>query len=801
MKPSSGRSGDYTYNPDDTWDNYDARELTRSPTQRSTTDESDTPYSKGAVATREAVTSAFTESNAMAALGESTPHSQSRNMLRTQHGGSKHDAYNLNILPSKPNAQCMVDEFFVGGLNVETRVKAGTLKDRMGDTYDVMLSEIPPPDKDYSNTAASTSHRNLERCMGADPRGDRKKAEIVGITNPAEPTNEHQRKGERQNTIALNERSTFFNQTGVQDSSDFDTGRDMYDGYNPKKTTGIHSLEHCWRDELARPVSKRAGSTRPEASTAHGVESRRTEVGQVYQRTPGKAIGVTARAARISLPFVGEATPRSKHLSASRGLSRHILGGTRAPDSEIDHEEKTHKAIQPVIRPVKETTDRTNPSVDSRIVTSGKVVGETSTEVSRAQAQVDMKAPTAVATTLDQCREVLDSTTSKNVQAQVDMKAPTAVTTTLEQFREVVDLTTSKNGQAQVDVKVPTAVTTTIEQFREISELYRPTASNNAEIASHIREGIDHLNQDDMELVRIADMSQKGHAAMTKEQMDHLGSDDQRLSTQNLVKEGSNRAANPQPNVSIGNADALRVTVQRVENTVSAPSQPPEETTRQGGDAVEHEHLITSAPTATGQAPITSKQHLHDQRQMAGVEQAGNLDLVACVPESVRVTGIDAARVQAERIDYPHPAPPTRSEKYDILPRVDSATIAIRPGFAAQNRYITAASDILDGQRRSAWNNNAMQNASKHRSYARPVEPNQRNTIATAGRHNTDRLEHSHMIARPNLSGTRIDATTMSKGDRSTPTRALTPNLHQPTHRWTPSVQYARRQEEETDRI
>ena len=368
MLPSSGRT-ENTYDPDDTWDKY--VEPTQPSKPRPLPLEERSSFAAGDPSTsEEAIVKAFAQSNAMRALSEEiAPFDHGRKMVRMQNQHTAHDQYNPNILPTPVmSAACVVDQYYVGGLGVEERYKAGKYKDRLGTEYEVWESQMPPPDKDYSTIAPNTSRRHLERCMGGDPAfADRPKRESKGEINPPEPRGDGHARKERQSVAELKGQQTFFNQNGMQPTADFDVGRDTYDGYNIKAgyAERVVPVEPCWRASTYSEATPKAEPTAPGPGVRSKVVTERKEVGGSFARTPARQ-PVLVRDARVGLPFVNAASLRSFQVcdgNESIGALASSFEATAHNPRQNDHKKKDVTGVVDPARPALPSTARYNPEV------------------------------------------------------------------------------------------------------------------------------------------------------------------------------------------------------------------------------------------------------------------------------------------------------------------------------------------------------------------------------------------------------------------------------------------------------
>lgn len=306
------------YDPQDTWDKY----------EKSEAEFSDNYYSApknfysnmNDKSSQEAIVKAFHQSDVLKALknNASTDFSKSRNMLGLQNKQSNEEAINQNILPKPIREENFLDEFFVGSLNVENQYKSGSFTDRLGNNFEIWENQLPPAERDYGTTANNTSDRRLERLQGYDINVERKKTEVTGHVNPAEPSSHFQSTKVRGNELEYNSREAFFNQNGLQPVQEFEQKRDdLYDGYNYKAghDSRVFSLEHSWRDQLCQPTRHKKSSNIPDKPTHTGLNSKRKELSGPFHVKNANTNAISAKAGRITLPLLNEATLRSECLS------------------------------------------------------------------------------------------------------------------------------------------------------------------------------------------------------------------------------------------------------------------------------------------------------------------------------------------------------------------------------------------------------------------------------------------------------------------------------------------------------
>lgn len=326
----------------DTWDKY----VPQSHEHYIGKTEASTSFS-GPKASSESVVKAFASSNAMAALNDPESFGTGHKTMRLQNKQHTHDAHEQNILPVMATSTLTTPEtYFLGWSDALEREKGGKFVDRLGNEFDIYESKLPPPNKDYSSCAADSSNRHLERCQGGNPHfTDRPKKEVRHVTNPAEPRGDGHYESERRNVEELKGRQTYFNKAGMQPSAVFDTGRDQYDGYNVKTDYKnlVHEVEPTWRATMISEQKTRSEPTITlRASPSAEVYLRRTEGVGTYRRKPiGNVPAVRAGQARITLPYISEATPRSTaRCEGSERQAAHVAYGSNATARVLDTIEK-----------------------------------------------------------------------------------------------------------------------------------------------------------------------------------------------------------------------------------------------------------------------------------------------------------------------------------------------------------------------------------------------------------------------------------------------------------------------------
>ena len=285
--------------------------------------------------TQEHLKKAYGTSDASLALQEgSVPLTASRKHLETQRRDMRHASQNLNILPMgvNTNAYPVTDQFY-GDLGVEDRVKSGkTFTDRLGNTFDIYESVMPPKEKDYRPLDSSSAQRQLERCMGGSDAVHRApKREVIHETNPAEE--EVDVGQERSCVMQVHGRQTFFNQAGMQHPSEFDTTRNQYDGYNVKTPYNqlVKHVDPTWRATQMKAVSTASEPVIPGKRVDASPYVKRTELSSTFARTPQKMATVVSAKA-TSLPFVPAATVRASNLpDGARTRSKHAVNVEAAP--------------------------------------------------------------------------------------------------------------------------------------------------------------------------------------------------------------------------------------------------------------------------------------------------------------------------------------------------------------------------------------------------------------------------------------------------------------------------------------
>jgi hypothetical protein len=397
----------------DTWDRYATKR--KSAESRSVDEPVATAFPETA-ASHEGVVQAFASSNAMAAIGSGHALDDGgRRLVRDQSRQRSHDAYNRNILPRMATSTLTTpEEYYLAGPRVADREKRGSYTDRLGNRYDVYESRPPPADKDYTSIAPSTSHRQLERCQGANPDFyDRPKREVPHENSPAEPDAEEQRRKGRSAAEEMEARQTFFNRSGMQRAADIDTGRQQYDGHNVKTRYEdlVHAVEPCWRATLIRDQTVRAepadvtlDSPRP------SVGIRRTEASAAFRRAPNQPSAPVAAtgAGRIALPYLRKATLRASPL----------LGGHERQAAAFAHgSDVGNHGVDAVIKPEFVATENRRAVAELGMRSTGSVTLN-GTDASSTQPVANGGVPLAFGATL------ADASGRGDTQRDADMVKP-----------------------------------------------------------------------------------------------------------------------------------------------------------------------------------------------------------------------------------------------------------------------------------------------------------------------------------------------------------------------------------------
>lgn len=464
MLPQSGRSLPTDYDANDTWDKYEPKSeqtLAKPPVSAS--------RFGGTPATNEAMVAAWASSNATQALTDNLLFDAGHKSARLQNKQRAYDSYDRNILPGMATSTLTTPEtYYLGGPNAIEREKRGKFVDRLGNEYDIYENKVPPPNKDYSSCAAATSHRHLERCQGGNPYfTDRPKKEVKHVSNPAEARGDGQYLKERSNIEELKGRQTYFNQSGMQTSSAFDTTRDQYDGYNVKTDYKdlVHAVEPCWRATIVTEQERRAEPNQTlQASPSAEVYLRRTEGVGAFQRKPMQTPAtVSAGKARITLPFISEATPRA-HIQSegSERRAAHTSYGANATARVLDVNEKADM-----------------PAMENR----------------RAQAQVQSKVADPEVTLVRDDAYAID--TIGNATLPVAFSASLADITRNDTDRENAMVTPKPSRNWSMIQKIAEDFDREAEDDMEISELTN-YASSHVEASTMLEKDTDHRIRNDV---------------------------------------------------------------------------------------------------------------------------------------------------------------------------------------------------------------------------------------------------------------------------------------------------------------
>ena len=201
----------------------------------------------------------------------------------------------------------------------------GFVEDADGVRMAHLQKRLPPPNKDYSHAHASGAAR-LASAHGVTMAARHRKHEVEAVLNgpdlvygDAELTDARDAEVRE---FAL--RESYMNQDGMQPASAFDTGRDMYDGWNLRRSAPERAptLEHTWRHATARPLDMRAPDASVEEAPVDATFAmRRAELAPAFARAPA------AHHDAISLRSI-EDCPMITHKSRREGAL-----STRAADA------------------------------------------------------------------------------------------------------------------------------------------------------------------------------------------------------------------------------------------------------------------------------------------------------------------------------------------------------------------------------------------------------------------------------------------------------------------------------------
>ena len=341
--PVSGRSSAYENQFEDTWDKYDLSKLQLEGGSKPNHEKN--IFTNGVKASLQNITKAYFDTNVFESLGDrlTTSETSRRNLKFSMPGRSVDVSHDENILPlSMKHTNETIDDHYLGSLRsgVPTVVKTDkTFTNVLGETKYICESPMPPPNKDYTNTAKNSSNRDLERLQGYRMEEEKRKVEVVGEINPGEDPNHLMESAHRNQVTRVSSRDTFFNRSHAGDLQSMETSRkDLYDGHNMKPRMTV-PVQPCWRDQQSKPTQKRHDGTwmLPAKTNPNKDAMRRTELSPAYARIASGAI--SARHAPLSLPIIPEATMRA---SPTIFTSRKEKGSFEAKrvDSAGDHLEK-----------------------------------------------------------------------------------------------------------------------------------------------------------------------------------------------------------------------------------------------------------------------------------------------------------------------------------------------------------------------------------------------------------------------------------------------------------------------------
>lgn len=231
----------------------------------------------------------------------SEPSTHGRTFLRGQQTAYANLPASSNTLAPHARPTACNDARDQHGRMPDDREVVGVFVDAQGNVVAEQVENLPPPpDRNYSHTREGNRHM-LKRAMGYDPDVYHRKAEVYKELNPAENIN-----GDAQLSAVRiaeatehHERDTFMRRDHTQAFAATDTGRDDYDGYNPKRSGPERvraTLEHSWRETLSAPQAPPNPTlTQGSKATSHALhEARREEIAGPFDRRPHAAFVSTS---------------------------------------------------------------------------------------------------------------------------------------------------------------------------------------------------------------------------------------------------------------------------------------------------------------------------------------------------------------------------------------------------------------------------------------------------------------------------------------------------------------------------
>lgn len=278
------------------------------------------------------------------------PASSGRQQLRKQETNYAHASGTANVLaPPARRGHCADLSDHFGMLVDEThgKEKVGYYVDRSGNPVaEVWESLPPPPNADYRR-GEETSNRHLSRLMGYDPHETRVKTEVEGITNPTDHLDgDAGLAADRMaQTAEISSRAVFFNQRHTESFSDFDTGRDLYDGHNDRRAPRekVVPLERTWRHETGqfRDPSSAHQSLNNKPPVQATVSARRVEVSGPWRRDPQKTpSGAVDLPSIAGLPVIPD-THRSNE--NAHGATQNPQASVEARGAHVDSDDRAAK--------------------------------------------------------------------------------------------------------------------------------------------------------------------------------------------------------------------------------------------------------------------------------------------------------------------------------------------------------------------------------------------------------------------------------------------------------------------------
>lgn len=265
------------------------------------------------------------------------PNTFGRQFLRKQETAYTNRPAGENVLPLPARASFCSDTRDQHGLAEDDREVVGYVLDPdSGQPVAEWVEELPPPpNKNYSHWHKQNGGL-LNRAMGYDPHVVYKKKETEGVLNPADPINgDAQLSSTRIAEVSeRQEIATWNSRTHQQAFAEQDSGRDQYDGLNPKLSAPqrvLTKLQHSWRETQPPPQAPLLPTYNNSVGPAHPQRTlNRKESGPAFWRRPAVGRSVVQLDSVMDIPLATVKTQREKENESATTTTATSMTAMRA---------------------------------------------------------------------------------------------------------------------------------------------------------------------------------------------------------------------------------------------------------------------------------------------------------------------------------------------------------------------------------------------------------------------------------------------------------------------------------------